>query len=188
MKRIILLLCLITLSVNIYGQTYPIQVLSLVQTNEGFEVKGTSESMPGNETERHLIALYDALKTYLLLSGSDSIIIKDNYGEFNDNHLHSKRTCICYIDYSITQVLVDELHQEHIVLKITPGSHELFYTEESNSILVDNDIIEMTTVEECTFSLFKYPFIVKRKMENKNGKQLITETYNIGTFNRVFYK
>lgn len=126
MKQLFLLSIILALSIELYGQKISNKMLlkDLVETSEGYEVIGTSEPMPNNGVERHMMAVYRALSKYA--PRADSLI--SGYAVISGNSSSSNSKIACYIDYTILQNFVDEIGREHVLLRITSGNH-LFITQ-----------------------------------------------------------
>lgn len=168
MKRLFFLSIILALSIGLYGQKISNKRLlkDIVETSEGYEVIGTSEPMPNNGVERHMMAVYRALSKYA--PRADSLISYDAVISGKS----SIEKIICYIDYTILQNFVDEIGQEHVLLRITPGNH-LFYCTETTETECDGDSVSIESFKsEYSFSAFSYPMTEIHKVKTTIHKGL----------------
>lgn len=178
MKQLFLTIIL-ALSIGLYGQKTSNKRLhkDIVKTSEGYEVIGTSEPMPNNGVERHMMAVYRALSKYA--PRADSII--SHYAVVSGNSSNSE--IICYIDYTILQNFVDEIGREHVLLRITSGNHFFYYTETTETESNGDSIFIESYKSEYSFSAFNYPMTERYKVITINGYMEYESTvYNIGSF------
>lgn len=156
------------------------RLVGSINSNEGYEVIGSSFPMPHNGVERHLMAIYTALEKYAHAVDS----VKNEYAYESTQgknssaiyHQHGK----CSVDFTILQIFVDSLGREHVLLRVTPGKHIFEFYITGTGEFLNEDMSDYKGKEDCyyKFSAFDCPLYY----EIKETKGISTLSFAIGNY------